>query len=86
MPPLALPSMLVIEIMRLGLGLAIAAFHRQIADFVMPHERQLVALFRSRGLPLPDVVKESTAYSVYFYLGIFVALIELSRIFLMFHS
>jgi len=75
--------MLVTEMMRLALGLLIAAFHRPIADFVMPHERQLVALFRSRGLPLPDVVKESTAYNVYFSLGILVALIELARIYLM---
>jgi hypothetical protein len=85
MTPIAWQSMLVIEIMRLGLGLLIAAFHRQIADFVMPHERQLVALFRSRGVPLPDVVKESTAYTLYFSLGIAVALIELVRIYLMFH-
>lgn len=77
--------MLVIEIMRLGLGLLIAAFHRQIADYVMPHERQLVALFRSRGVPLPDVVKESTAYNVYFTLGILVALVEIIRIYLMLH-
>lgn len=76
--------MLVIEIMRLSLGLLIAAFHRPIADFVMPHERQLVALFRSRGLPMPDVVKESTAYNVYFTLGIGVALVEMARIYLMF--
>ena len=85
MTPIAWQSMLVIEILRLGLGLLIAAFHRQIADFVMPHERQLVALFRSRGVPLPDVVKESTAYDVYFLLGIAVALIEMTRIYLLVH-
>lgn len=83
MTPVALQSMLAIEIMRLGLGLLVAAFHRQIADFVMPHERQLVALFRSRGVPLPDVVKESTAYTVYFCMGIGVALLEMGRIYLM---
>jgi hypothetical protein len=85
MSPIALQSMLAIEIMRLGLGLLIAAFHRQIADFVMPHERQLVAMFRSRGFPWPDVPKESTAYNVYFVLGIAVAVIEMGRIYLMFH-
>ncbi len=85
MAPIAFQSMLVIEIMRLGLGLLIAGFHRPIADFVMPHERQLVALFRSRGLPFPDVPKESTAYNVYFVLGISVALVELARIYLLLH-
>ncbi len=85
MTPIAWQPMLVIEILRLGLGLLIAGFHRPIADFVMPHERQLVAMFRSRGLPWPDVPKESTAYNVYFSLGIAVALIELVRIYLMFH-
>ncbi len=78
--------MLGIEILRLGLGLLIAAFHRPIADFVMPHERQLVAMFRSRGLPLPDVVKESTAYNLYFAIGIVVALIEMARIYLLLRS
>jgi hypothetical protein len=77
--------MLSVEIMRLGLGLLIAGFHRSIADFVMPHERQLVALFRSRGVPLPDVVKESTAYNVYFSLGILVSLIEIVRIYELLH-
>ncbi len=70
-----------VEITRLVLGLLIAGFHQQIADFVMPHERQLVALFRSRGVPLPDVPKESTAYNLYFCLGIFVAVVEIVRIY-----
>ena len=74
---------MVVEVTRLFLGLLIAAFHRQIADYVMPHERQLVAIFRSRGVPLPDVPKESTAYNVYFSLGVFVAVVEIVRIFLM---
>ena len=76
---------LVVEVTRLGLGLLIAGFHEQIADFVMPHERQLVALFRSRGVPLPDVPKESTAYTVYFSLGIFIALYEIVHIYFMIH-
>ncbi len=76
---------LFVEIIRLAVGVLIAGFHQQIADYVMPHERQLVALFRSRGLPLPDVPKESTAYALYFSLGILIALYEIVHIYLMIH-
>ena len=76
---------LLVEIVRLAIGVAIAGFHEQIADYVMPHERQLVALFRSRGVPLPDVPKESTAYLLYFSLGIFIALYEIAHIYIMIH-
>ncbi len=76
---------LLVEIVRLAIGVLIAGFHQQIADYVMPHERQLVALFRSRGVPLPDVPKESTAYLLYFSLGIFIALYEIAHIYMMIH-
>lgn len=76
-------AVMVVEVTRLLFGLLIAAFHRQIADYMMPHERQLVAIFRSRGVPLPDVPKESTAYNVYFSLGVFVAVVEIVRIYLL---
>ncbi len=79
----SMQAQLTVEVIRLVLGLLIAGFHQQIADFVMPHERQLVALFRSRGVPFPDVPKESTAYNLYFGLGILVTLVEVVRIFLM---
>ncbi len=71
---------MVVEITRLVLGLLIALFHRPLADFVMEQERSLVVLFRSRGLALPPLPRTELVHDVYFAGGIFIALIELARI------
>ncbi len=68
------------EFWRLVLGLAIAAFHRPIADFIFLHEQQLVVLFRQRGRPLPAPLSRGAMHNLYFGLGIFVALFEMARI------
>lgn len=68
------------ELWRLALGLAIAAFHRPIADFIFLHEQQLTALFRQRGVPLPAPLSRGAMQNLYFGLGIFVALFEMARI------
>jgi hypothetical protein len=73
-----LPLMLS-ELMRLMLGFLIAAFHRQIADWVMKQERVLVIAFRQRGIPAP-ILSEEGARNIYFGLGIFIILIEMARI------
>ncbi len=72
-------SFMMFEFMRLVLGFLIAAFHRQISDWVMEHERVLVVAFRQRGIPAPELSQES-ARNVYFGLGIFVMLLEMARI------
>lgn len=69
-----------LELIRLAAGLVIAAFHRQIADYVMHHERVLVGLCRERGVTLPDVPSTEIARNIYFGLGIFIAVFELMRI------
>lgn len=73
-----LPSMLS-EIMRLMLGFLIAAFHRQIADWIMKQETVLVVAFRQRGIPAP-VLSPEGARNIYFGLGIFIMLLEMARI------
>jgi hypothetical protein len=67
------------ELMRLVLGFLIAAFHRQIADWIMKQERVLVVAFRQRGIPAP-VLSEEGARNIYFGLGIFIILLEMARI------
>jgi hypothetical protein len=74
-----------LEIARLLLGLMIAAGHRRIADFVLERERSLVVALRQRGLPLPPAMSTATARNLYFGIGIFVALIELLRIYQIVH-
>lgn len=74
-----------VEITRLFLGLIIALFHRPIADYVLHHERSLVILFRQRGLAVPATPSTETVRTVYFFIGIFVALFEMVRIWATLH-
>lgn len=69
-----------IEIMRLAFGLLILVFHRQIADYVLARERELVILFRQRGVPLPAAPSTETGRNIYFFIATFVVVYELVRI------
>ena len=71
---------MLVEVVRLVLGLAIALFHRPLADFVLFHERALVIAARQRGLPLPATPTTETTRNIYFCLGICLALFEILRI------
>jgi len=71
---------MVIEITRLLLGVAIAIFHRPLANMIMQHERALDGYFRSRAIRLPAPPSDATAQNLYFIIGIFVSLIEAGRI------
>ena len=73
---------MIVEITRLLLGVAIAVFHRPLATMIMQQERQLDGFFRSRGVELPAPPSDSTAQTLYFSIGIFIALIESGRIWL----
>lgn len=70
-----------IEIARLVFGLLIAAFHRPIADFISVREQRLFVAFRQRGMPLPAALSTEAARTLYFSIGIFIALVELLRLY-----
>ena len=72
---------MLLEFWKLGMGLLIVVFHREIADFILRHEETLVVLLRSRGMPLPLLTRESIR-NVYFLLGISIAVLEMLRIWL----
>ena len=69
-----------IELTRMGAGLLILVFHRQIADYIMEHERSLVVAFRQCGVPLPAAPSTETARNIYFFIGVFVVLFQIVRI------
>lgn len=69
-----------IELTRMGIGLLILLFHRQIADYILAQERSLVAIFHQRGLPLPAAPSTETGRNIYFGLGTFVVLVQMFRI------
>ncbi len=71
------------DVTRLAIGLAIAFFHRPIADFMLEQETSLVVLFRQRGVVLPSVPRRSTVHTLYFLTGIGIALFEVVRIWLL---
>jgi hypothetical protein len=60
---------MILEIARLVLALLILCFHRQIADFILEHERRLVIMLNQRGLRLPDVPSRELVRNVYFSIG-----------------
>ncbi len=69
-----------LELLRLLLGVAIAVFHRPLAGRIMEQERALDAYFRDRGIYLPAPLSDGAAQSLYFLIGIFVALFEAAKI------
>ncbi len=77
--------MVMIEISRLMLGLLIAFFHKPLADFIGDQDRQLVSLFRRRGVEVPDTMQRETAHNLFFAMGIVVAMVELARIWMLTH-
>ena len=77
--------LMTVEIARLLLGLLIACFHRQIADFMLVQERALVIAFRQRGLPVPAAPTTETARTIYFAIGILLSLYEICRIWMLLH-
>jgi predicted type IV restriction endonuclease len=78
-------SMVFIEVTRLALGLLIALFHKPLADFIVEQDSQLVAMFRRRGVSMPDTLRRDTARNLYFAMGIIVAMVELARIWTIIH-
>jgi hypothetical protein len=72
-------DLMIFEFLRLLLGFSVAAFHRQIADWVMERERTLVVALSQRGIEAP-VLSAEGARNVYFGLGIFIILLEMARI------
>jgi hypothetical protein len=73
------------EFCKLGVGLTIAMFHKQIAEFILLYERAFVVHCRQRGLMVPDVVTTQMACNVYFILGIFTASYQMFRIWTLIH-
>jgi hypothetical protein len=81
--PTATMQLMMIEVTRLVLGLLIAGFHKPLADFIIEQDRALVVLAQSRGLSLPKAPTQETARNLYFGIGIFVAMYELVRIWML---
>jgi len=73
---------MILQFTRVLLGLAIALFHVQLADFFREQDRALAAAFRDRGILIPGALPKRAAHDLFFFLGIVLALYPLCRIWL----
>jgi hypothetical protein len=73
---------MLMEFSRVLLGLAIALFHAQLADFLRQQDRALGDAFRDRGVPMPGALPKQAAHDLFFLLGVLIALVSLARIWL----
>ncbi len=71
---------MLLEFLRLAVGLTVLCFYRQIADFVLDRDRELVVLFHQRGLRLPMTPSRESMRNIYFLIGMAVVLFQLLRI------
>jgi hypothetical protein len=83
---MGMESAVMLEVTRLALGLLIAFFHKPLADYITKQDAQLVAMFRQRGVNVPDTMRGETARNLYFAMGILVAAVELARIYQIIHT
>jgi hypothetical protein len=67
---------------RVLIGLTIALFHAQLADFLRKQDGELGAAFRERGISFPGALPKSLAHNLFFIFGISIALFGLARIWL----
>ena len=63
------------------MGLALAAFHQPVADFILEQDRAFAGLARRGGLRLPAGLSAEASRNLFFCLGILVALAQMARIY-----
>jgi hypothetical protein len=73
-------GMIIVEVARLLLGVSLVLFCRPIANTILQQERLLDIYFRRRGLNLPSPLRDTTAETLYFFIGVFICLLEAFRI------
>ena len=73
---------MVADFARLVLGLAVALFHRPIANFILDREHALDGFFRRHGVHFPEPPSQAILHNVYFFLGLFISLFSIAHIWL----
>ncbi len=73
---------MLMEFMRVLLGLAIALFHAPLADFLRKQDCELADALRQHGIAFPGALPEKAAHTLFFVFGIAIALFTLARIWL----
>ncbi len=71
-----------LELLRLMMGLLLAGFHRPVSDFIVEQEHTFAGLARRGGIRLPGPLSIETSRTLFFSMGILVALAQIARIYL----
>ncbi len=71
------------DILKLAVGILLAIFHRPIGDFFLETEYAFAALIHSRGLRALPLPRRGTVHDLYFGLGLFIAIFQIGRIWLL---
>ncbi len=66
------------------MGLMLAVFHRPVADFILEQDRMLTAMVRRGGVNLPAGFSTETSRTIFFSLGILIALAQMARIYVVY--
>ncbi len=70
---------MLLEFTRVLLGLAIALFHAQLADFLRKQDRALGAAFRERGVQIPGACRNKRPITCFSVFGVLIALLQPRR-------
>jgi hypothetical protein len=76
----------ILEFSRVLIGLTIAFFHVRVADFLCDQDQAFAMLLRQKGVPAPGALPKQVAHTLFFLLGIAVALYGLGRIWMSLHG
>jgi hypothetical protein len=76
---------MLMEFMRVLMGLAIALFHAPLADFLRRQDGEVSDTLRARGIAFPGGLPEEASRLLFFVFGIAVAVFTLARIWLTLH-
>jgi hypothetical protein len=71
------------ELFKALIGLAIVALHIPLADFITERDRELVSLFRRRGVNMPEGLSREHTRTLMFCMGALVAVVQLTRLWMM---
>lgn len=74
------PEYVQIELLRLMMGLLLAGFHRPVSDFIVEQDRAFAGLAQRGGLRLPGPLSVETSRTLFFSIGILVALLQIARL------
>lgn len=73
---------MITEVSRLVIGLALLAFHRPVASWILKREETVARMMAAKGWHLPSFPSEKTIHDVYFCMAVFICCFSMAQIWL----